>query len=313
MLKWMPNLLFALWCSVNSSTLQAATTLPGPLVDAEWLAESLSDVIVLDVRKDLDSFVTEGHIEGAILVDAKKVRTTRVIEGVELTRMLPTQTAFENFMSQHGVSNTDTVVLTHQGLTPGQVTGAARLYWQLKYYGFDNVALLDGGNAAWTEALESLVEQVQPITAGKFNAKTKRPEILATRQDIEQVLAGKQQATLIDTRSLRFHVGLEKRDYVYAYGHLPNSKLFPYKGMHNSQSTAYYMLKEEQLATLEAMQINPDDSIILYCNSGYEATSVWFMLHEVLGKTNVRVYDASLHEWTKDKARPITRTLSYVD
>lgn len=115
-------------------------TLPGPFVSTDWLAENTDDVIVLDVRKDIDSFSAEGHIEDAVLVNAKKVRVTRTIDGLELTRMLPDRKHFEKFMSEHGVSSNSTVVITHKGETPGDVAGAARHYWQLRYYGFDSVA-----------------------------------------------------------------------------------------------------------------------------------------------------------------------------
>lgn len=33
-----------------------AETLPGPIVDTKWLAENLDKVVVLDVRKDVESF-----------------------------------------------------------------------------------------------------------------------------------------------------------------------------------------------------------------------------------------------------------------
>ena len=135
-----------------SSVSHAASQLPGPLVDAYWLADNIDDVVVLDVRKDIDSYTSEGHISGAVLVNVKKVRVTRTIDGQELTRMMPGPEDFAAFMSAHGVSNDSTVVLTHRGEKAGNVAGAARLYWQLRYYGFDSVALLDGGNASCRQA-----------------------------------------------------------------------------------------------------------------------------------------------------------------
>lgn len=214
-------------------------------------------------------------------------------------------------MSAHGVSTDDTVVLTHGGKKPGHVTGATRLYWQLKYYGFGNVAMLDGGNAAWVEALEELTQdETQQVSPGKFVAGDEHPEINAKLEDIEKALNGSGE-TLVDTRELRFHVGLEQRDYVYAPGHLPNSKLFPYQFMHAEKGVARYFPVDKQMQTLKSLGIDPDKPMILYCNSGYEATSVWSLLHEVMGRKSVRVYDASLHEWTKDPKRPMTTELGY--
>lgn len=125
----------------------AAVELPGPLIDSEWLIDNIDEVIVLDVRKDIKSFA-DGHIPGAILVNVKEIRIEREINDKNMTRMRPDPAGFEKFMRAHGINNDSTVVLTHLGKTSGQVTGAARLYWQMKYFGFDRVALLDGGNPA---------------------------------------------------------------------------------------------------------------------------------------------------------------------
>lgn len=63
------------------------------------------------------------------------------------------------------------LLLQHRGLTPGQVAGAARLYWHFKYYNFKNIALLDGGNAAWIAALEDLTTEVRPVTTGNYEGR----------------------------------------------------------------------------------------------------------------------------------------------
>lgn len=283
--------------------------LPTPLVTADWLSENRNKVVILDVRKDLDGFEKEGHIENAILVDSKKVRVTRTINGVEVTRMLPDRKNFEDFMSAHGVSNDSAVVITHKGESAGNVTGAARLYWQLRYYGFSNVALLDGGNAAWVAALEDLVSQPTTFKQGTFTVSGEHPEILATLEDVRKVLK-KGGATLVDTRSLRFHIGLEKRDYVYAYGHIPGSYDFPYKFMHPKKGAATFLPVERQKQTFKDLHIDSQAPLIVYCNSAYEASSVWFLLHELMGNRSVKVYDGSLHEWTMDKSNPMTSSLT---
>ncbi|HBE93334.1 MAG TPA: hypothetical protein DDW55_12755, partial [Gammaproteobacteria bacterium] len=251
----------------------------------------------------------EGHIADAVLVNAKKVRVTRTIDGLELTRMLPDRKHFEKFMSEHGVSSNSTVVITHKGETPGDVASAARLYWQLRYYGFDSVALLGGGNKNWVEGLEELTTDSQPVVEGKFVVKGERPDIYATTTQVEQAHKSGSH-TLVDTRPLRFHIGLDKRDYVYAYGHIPGSRNFPYKLMHPEKGIAVYLPVEEMKAAFSALHIDPAASIILNCNSAYECSSVWFLLHELMGNQHVRIYDGSLHEWTKDASHPMTIQLT---
>ncbi len=286
----------------------AAGELPGPLVKGEWLANNIDEVVVLDVRKNTRSFA-DGHIPGAILVDVKAIRIEREINDRDITRMRPDPASFEKFMRAHGINSDSIVVLTHRGKTSGQVTGAARLYWHMKYFGFDRVALLDGGNPSWVAALEDLVTGVDTFTPGNYVVGDEKPEMVAT---MEQVRAAMQDdaVTLIDTRELRYHVGLEKKDYVYARGHIPGSRNMPYKFLNPVKGSNRYFDRETYLGLLDSLRIDTGDSLILYCNSGYEASSAWFVLREILGKQDVKLYDGSLHQWTQYETNPMTTRLA---
>jgi thiosulfate/3-mercaptopyruvate sulfurtransferase len=294
--------------SILSATAAHSLTLPTPLINTDWLSENLQSVVVLDVRKDIDSFLKEGHIEGAIFVNAKKIRTNRVVNGIELTRMMPSQSDFELFMSAHGISNDSVVVITHQGNTPGDVAGAARLYWQMKYYGVDQVGMLDGGNAQWVASMEDLTTEVIDKPKAKFKVMRVNPDILAKLELVEKSM-NNSKVTLIDTRNLRAHIGLEKRAYVYDFGHIPSSRLFPYKFLHPSKGPMIFPTKSQIKTRFNALKIDPDGAAILYCNSAYECSSIWFSLHEIYGNKNVKVYDGSLHQWTKDPKHPMTTIL----
>ncbi|MDH3630245.1 MAG: rhodanese-like domain-containing protein [Gammaproteobacteria bacterium] len=286
----------------------AAVEFPGPLVKGEWLANNIDEVVVLDVRKNIKSF-TDGHIPGAILVDVKEIRIERDINDKNITRMRPDPASFEKFMRAHGINSDSIVVLTHRGKTSGQVTGAARLYWHMKYFGFDRVTLLDGGNPSWVASLEDLVTEVDTVTPGNYVVGDEKPDMVAT---MEQVRAAMQDdaVTLIDTRELRYHVGLEKKDYVYANGHIPGSRNMPYKFLNPMKGGNRYFDRESYLSLLDSLRINTGDSLILYCNSGYEASSAWFVLREILGKQDVKLYDGSLHQWTQYETNPMTTRLA---
>ena len=128
-------------------------------------------------------------------------------------------------------------------------------------------------------------------------------------QQVQQAL-GQDSVTLIDTRELRYHVGLDKKDYVFAYGHIPGSRNLPYKFLHPAKKNMAYYSRDTLTDLLKSLRIDSDDELILYCNSGYEASSVWFALHEILGKSNVRMYDGSLHQWTQYESNPMTTRLT---
>lgn len=302
-------LVVILYLFTTHSIAQGTPELPGPLVDVDWLTENIGRVVVLDVRKNTDSFLKEGHIEGAILVDTGKMRVKRKQGGYELKGMLPDRKTHESFMSAHGVGTDSTVIITSRGDTPGHIAGAARLYWQMKYYGFDRVALLDGGNRAWTEALGDLTSDQTAVDPAQFVSGKERGAMLATMQDVQQALTDKG-AQLVDTRNLRFHVGLEKRDYVADHGHIPGSRLFPNGFLYPEKGAAVFYPATVINQTLEALRIDPNKELILYCNSAYDCSSVWFAVHELLGKANARIYDGALNEWTMDGKHPMTREIS---
>lgn len=281
---------------------------PGPLINSDWLSEHIDEVTVLDVRKELQSFSEEGHIENAVLVDVGKIRVEREIDGKKLTRMRPDAKQFEDFMRRHGVNKKSNIVITHRGKTPGQVAGAARLYWQMKFYGVKRVAMLDGGNAAWVAALEDLSKEMTKPTPGDYSVGQKHPEILATMQQARQAI-NNPAVTLLDTRNLRQHIGIDKKDYVFAYGHIPSAKVLPYKLLNPAKGVAVYYPADKLKNIIKNMNIDASKPLILFCNSAYECSSVWFVIHELLGNKDVRVYDGSLHQWTQYDSNPMSTFL----
>lgn len=308
----MKNFIFvcSLVCLSIFSTAKAENFFPSPLINADWLVNYIDKVVVLDTRKELDTFAKEGHIENAVLVDVNKIRIDREIDGKKLTRMRPDAKSFEEFMRKHGVNNNSLVVITHRGKTPGQVAGAARLYWHFKYYGFENVALLDGGNAAWVAALEDLTDEVSKVKPGDYKAGPENHSIVATMQQVKDALKD-ESVSLIDTRGLRYHIGIDKKDYVYGYGHIPGSKILPYKFLNPAKGTAVYYPAEKIKNLIHALGIDMNKKLILFCNSAYECSSDWFAIHEILGKKEVRIYDGSLHQWTQYPANPMTTELTH--
>jgi thiosulfate/3-mercaptopyruvate sulfurtransferase len=299
----------------------AATTVPGPLVETDWLAANLDKVVVLDVRQDVASFTKPakmakdkksgklriialgGHIPGARLVDYKKVRTTRKIDGREVTRMLPEKTAFEKFMREAGVNKDSAVVIASKGLSNGDMTMATRLYWQMKYYGHDNMAILNGGMAQWL--LDGRRVELSKSSPGKGNwvASAERDHILASSDEVAAAI-GKPDIQLVDNRAISLYLGAAKKSYVYDKGHIPGAKVFPNELITTPTVPARFPATEELRKLYQAMNIDPNVPSVTYCNSGHLASGGWFIQHELLGNKKVQLYDGSMHEWTLEK-RPV--------
>lgn len=158
-----------LWmCALCGMEAVAAGVLPGPLVTPEWLSAHRGEVAVLDVREDPDSFLgapvfetddagrrtlatLAGHIPGALLVEFSKIRTTREIDGRKIGGMVPEAAQFQAYMRSVGVPAGKPLVIVANGEYVEDFDTAARLYWTLRYYGTDEVAILDGGSIRWVE------------------------------------------------------------------------------------------------------------------------------------------------------------------
>jgi thiosulfate/3-mercaptopyruvate sulfurtransferase len=305
----------------SSQGLQAATTIPGPLVETDWLANNLGDVVILDVRKDVASFgrpaklskdkktgklnivAVGGHIAGARLIDYKQVRAERKLADNKLVGMLPEPAAFEKLMRTAGVNTDSAVVIISKGMSNDDMTMATRLYWELKYYGHDNMAIVNGGMAQWLLDGRATTLSAATPDAGNWAATARRNEILASSDDVAAAL-GKSDTQLIDYRPISLYLGTWKKSYVYDTGHIPGAKSFPNELMTSAAVPARFPAAGELHKLYQAMHLDEAAPSISYCNSGHLASGGWFIQHELLGNRNVKLYDGSMNEWTLEK-RPV--------
>jgi len=299
-----------------------AVDLPGPLVESAWLAGHVRDVFVLDVRANSESFTEPpayvqhrksgeillaqigGHIPGAVHVPFAAMRADRVIAGRKVEKMLPAKRDFEQLLQSAGLKQGDAVVLVTEGEDAGDLTVAARVYWQLKYYGHDKVAILQGGMSQWlTERQAYSVEPVKK-PKGDWKATTERRELLATSEEVDAAVREKT-VQLIDTRDIAHYLGASKRPYVSAKGHIPGAKLFPYDLLAQQNSPARFLPPQNVNELARALDIDTSRPTIAYCNSGHLAAGNWFVMSELMGNKNVKLYDGSMHQWTLE-GRPVT-------
>ncbi len=299
-----------------------ALNVPGPVVDGEWLAKNRAEVTILDVRSNPKTFTLTpefetdkktgkkvlvdlgGHIDGAVLVDNKKVRTDRVIDGVKLKSMIPERADFEKLVRSWGVQADRPIVIVSAGWEPIDFNDAARLYWQFKVYGEDNVAVLNGGTAGWIAAGREVSSAAVTPAAGNWSAKGDRSAaLMATSADVEQAMNGKA-VQLIDARDDAHYLGLSRSSSTTASGHVPGAKNV-YTALMSSEGEAAMLRSTETYRDIYKLSgIDPMAPAIAYCNTGHQASGTWFVLSEILGNKNAKLYDGSLHQWTLEK-RPM--------
>jgi len=273
------------------------------LVTTEWLSQHLNDpnLVVLDcsvctIPQDEGSFLNlsgladynKGHIPSAGFADLKG-DLTDCNSPIEFA--VPTPAQFCSAMGALGVGDDSRVVLYDTSYS----AWAARVWWMLRWVGFDRAALLDGGLNAWTA-------EGRPLSTGpatrhvKYLTPAPRPELIADR---DEVLASidVDAVCLIDTMPPEFYRGeisLYERP-----GHLPGA--LNSNGLDLLDESGRFR-PDDELAAL----IGGDRSArnITYCGGGIMASSNAFIMTR-LGFNDVAVYTASLQEWAADPANPL--------
>lgn len=307
--------------SVVVASMAHATELPGPLVTSAWLAQHAGEVIILDVRDDLASFKTAprfetdkvsgkktltelgGHIPGALLLDFSKIRVERTIDGRQVKAMLPDRAAFENLMRDAGVNKGKPIVVVMPGQSVEDLDEAARTYWSLKVYGQSAIAILDGGVAGWINSGQPVSSEAAPPAHGDWQASAPHQEFVAGSQDVADAAASKVQ--LVDARPLPYYLGLQKKPIVKAAGHIAGAVDFPTDVQAVAQGSELHFLTPDQYkAVFEKIGVRDRVPSITYCNTGHLAAGAWFVMSEVLGNKQVKLYDGSMHRWTLEN-RPV--------
>lgn len=311
------------WLLANN----AVAGVPGPLVETDWLAKNQDKVVILDVRKDVKSFTKKpvykknrktkkqklvkvgGHIPGALLVNYKKVRASITVDGKKVTRMVPPKKDFENLMKSVGLNKGDTVVIVSKGESNGDMTMSTRLYWQLKYFGHKDMAILNGGTAQWILDKRKVSSKAGKVKKGNWVATAEDKSIFASSQDVAAAVKGKD-AQLVDTRSVGLFLGTwYKSSYVHAKGHIEGAKNYPNELITKPKLPARFISGKDTKALMDTLGIDSSGNSITYCNSGHLASGTWFLMSEVLGNKKVKLYDGSMHQWTLEK-RPTTSPTS---
>jgi thiosulfate/3-mercaptopyruvate sulfurtransferase len=284
-----------------------APALPSPLVSTQWLADHLgaTGLLVIDAsvasyqRPDgrigylsgHEQYLLDGHVPGAVFADL--IEELSDPEGAyPFTR--PDAERFAAAAGALGVGPGTTVVVYDTAV--GQ--WASRLWWLFRAFGFDRVALLDGGLAKWrAEARELVLGHVEP-TAAAFTASP-RPELWVEKADVEAVVRGEREAALVCSTPPKEFTG-ESVPRPRA-GHIPGSSSVPAGFLVDREHNT--VLDPEGLRARFAPVLGAP-RIITYCAGGIAASASAFAL-TLLGERSVAIYDGSLNEWVADPEAPL--------
>ncbi|MBN9139676.1 MAG: sulfurtransferase [Micrococcales bacterium] len=284
--------------------------LVSPLVSTQWLADHLGGEGLLVVDASVANFtqpngrtgylsgheqyLLEGHVPGAVFADL--IEEFSDPEGAyPFTR--PDAARFAAAAGALGVGDGTTVVVYDTAV--GQ--WAARLWWLFRAFGYDRVAVLDGGLKKWAaEDRELALGHVEPARA-VFTAEP-RPELWAEKADVEAVVRGEREAALVCSVPPKEFTGeVVSRPRA---GHIPGSTSAPAGLLVDREHNTLLepdALRERLAPALGAPQV------ITYCGGGIAAASSALAL-TLLGERSVAIYDGSLNEWVADPDAPLVTT-----
>ena len=313
---------FLAFALISLVSLAQAINLPGPVVSADWLANNMSEVQVIEVRTDIASYIRNpefdtdkktgqkflvevgGHIVSSTLLDFKKVRVDRLVGGKKIKFLIPEKPDFEKLVQSLGINSDKPIVLVPIGQDMSDIDEALRTYWSFKVYGEDQVAVLDGGIAGWLSEGREFTTATTPKATGNWLAKAERKELIASSDEVAAASkSGKPQ--LLDARQPAQYLGLAKRPDVMTFGHIAGSKeLAPELLARSSNGALYFWQKKTYDALLAANGLNSKGQTIAYCNTGHLAAGGWFVMSELVGNKSTKLYDGSLYLWTLE-GRPL--------
>lgn len=292
---------------------------PEYLVDTDWLEQHLDDpnIRIFDctvnnamnpdpVRGKTHPFVfetdranyNEKHIPGAGYIDVLGDLSDPLSD---LPMMAPSGQQFAAAMESYGISSdsfisTDSLVVLYS--TPGQ--WAARAWWLLRSFGFNNAVILSGGLPKWIAEGRPVSSEACTYERGKFKAKA-RPGTFVSKDDVLSAIDDVE-TLIINSLPAMMHTG-EGGGVFGRKGHISGSVNVPFGALHDPDTDAY--LSADKLKSIfDEVDAGDAERIILYCGAGIGSANDAFAL-TMLGYENVAVYDASLSEWGNDESLPM--------
>jgi thiosulfate/3-mercaptopyruvate sulfurtransferase len=274
------------------------------LVSVDWLARNLKtpNVVVLDVGTFTQ--YERGHIPGAV----KAFGPWQTMNDEFVGFMMPKVEELVQMLRSYGVNNSSYVILYDEGVTAQDTAKSARALWTLEALGHDKVAILDGGFAAWKQAKKAVSSEPVVPRPGNFKGRLVKSR-LATMDEVKKALRSNR-VVFVDDRLPEEDFGHEKKSYITRFGHLPGSRLWPADFMTNA-GTEFSPSFMRDIAELQQMAKGvgiPEDKnveIITYSNRGIQAAMGYFVLHDLLGYKNVKLFDGSMLEAAADKSVPM--------
>jgi len=239
-----------------------------------------------------------GHAPGAIYFDWEEELTDQT------QRDIVSKEAFAELNGAAGITEDSTVVLYGGGRVPNWF--ALFAYWIYKYYGHEDVRVIDGGKTYWVTEDYPLTTDVLAFSSVTYTPKGPFESIRAYTDDVRHAMD--EGLPMVDVRSPEEFRGdiiapEGLNETAQRGGRIPGASNVPVPDVLNEDGT---FKSADELRDLYAEAgVTGDESTITYCRVGERSSIEWFLLSEVLGFPDVRNYDGSWTEWGNLVGAPV--------
>ncbi|MEM7268303.1 MAG: rhodanese-like domain-containing protein [Pseudomonadota bacterium] len=258
-----------------------------------------SRVLILDIRLARgDKTYNKGHIAGSVSAPYPLWRGPRNNPGQPLS-----DDALTMLLRTKGVTKAQPVVVAYQGANPTDFGAAARVYWTLKSAGVERIAILNGGIENWVRRGFDLTDEAAAPNPSQITASLS-PQWMASKKDIRAITSGRIDGTLVDARPNAFLKGKKKHPAAKAAGTLKGATQFVHSDWFAGDRGGLPPVN----GLLDKYR-KPEGSgpIVSFCNTGHWAATNWFMMSEIQGLPDVKLYPESMVGWTNDGGRVVTQ------
>ncbi len=263
------------------------------LVTPDWLTGHLDDPEVRVIEVDVSPAAhDQGHIPGAVLWN---IYTDIKDENYDFVG----RTAFEELVRQSGIDKGATVVF--YGYAP------AFGFWLLRLFGHDDVRILDADRATWQAEHHPWTSATSVPAPSQYILGQELPALRASLTDVRDGI-DEPALTTIDVRSTPEYLG--ERFWPSGgmhpdgrAGHVPDAVSLPADAYVDERGA--FRSWDELSQQFPEFDGSKTDPLITYCTIGARACTAWFVLSELLGHHDVRVYDGSWAQWGRTAAAPV--------
>lgn len=276
-----------------------------PLVDSDWLRANrgIKGLFLLDIQQPEN--YKRLHIPGAVNAPYSLWRTDKhsLAPG-----MLPPIKRLEQLLGELGIGNDSAVIVIASGNQPGDMAAASRVFWSLKVMGHLKAAILNGGMFDYAKRFERDLEKTPRFSiATRYKAAT-NDNLMADATDIQAALRSHRQ--LLDARTLGEYTGVITAKPDERPGTIPGAKHLPFTWFVD----AHGLIRDKAaaIALFKYAGLDPNrDGTIHFCHTGNRAALTWFVDFAILGHPKAKLYDASMSEWSVQKALPMETRIAF--